>query len=171
MHRITVKDMAIIAVLTALLFVQEQLLSFLPNVQLTVFLIVLYSKALGLIKTSLIVIIHTILDNLFMASFNIVYFPFMLIGWMIIPIIICSLFKNCESPLLLALMGILFSFIYSWLFIIPNVIILDVNALDYFIADIIYEIILAVSSFITILWLYKPCRNVLNNIMNKEAKN
>lgn len=170
MHKITVEDMAIIAVLTALLFVQEQLLSFLPNVQLTVFLIVLYAKALGFLKTSLIVIIHTILDNLFMASFNILYFPFMLIGWMIIPIVICSLFKKCESPLALAMMGILFSFIYSWLFIIPNVMILEVNALDYFIADIIYEIILAASSFITILWLYKPCRNVLNNIMNKEAK-
>ena len=33
-----VKDITIIAILAAILFVQEQALSFLPNIQLTVFL-------------------------------------------------------------------------------------------------------------------------------------
>ena len=84
MKKITIKDMVIIAVCTAILFVQEELLSFLPNIQFTVFLIVLYSKKLGFFKTSFIVIIHTILDNLFMGSFNIIYFPFMLLGWLLI---------------------------------------------------------------------------------------
>ena len=38
---LTTKDIALIAVLTGVLFVQEQLLSFIPNVQLTVFLLVI----------------------------------------------------------------------------------------------------------------------------------
>ena len=38
----TVKDMALIAMFAAILFIQEEALTFIPNVQLTVFLLVLY---------------------------------------------------------------------------------------------------------------------------------
>ena len=53
-----VKDITIIAILAAILFVQEQALSFLPNIQLTVFLLVLYSKTLKLWKVLLIIFIQ-----------------------------------------------------------------------------------------------------------------
>ena len=42
-----VKDITLIAVLTSILFVQKQLLSFLPNIQLTFFFLVLFSKKLN----------------------------------------------------------------------------------------------------------------------------
>ncbi len=160
--------MTIIAACTAILFVQEQLLSFLPNIQLTVFLIVLFSKKLKFVKTSIIVIIHTVLDNLVIGSFNIMFFPFMLIGWIIIPIIICTLFKKCESPIILALLGIIFSFVYCWIYTIPNVIVLDVKPIDYLTADFIFELILAASSFLSILWLYKPCAKILDHLNNEN---
>ena len=108
---LTTKDIALIAVLTGVLFVQEQLLSFIPNVQLTVFLLVIYSKKLGLVKTSIITIIHVLLDNMIMGSFNILYLPFMLVGWLIIPIMLNTLFKKVDSNIKLAFLGILFSFI------------------------------------------------------------
>ena len=47
------KDITIIAVMTTILFVQEQLLASLPGIQLTVFLITLFSKKLGFAKTSI----------------------------------------------------------------------------------------------------------------------
>ena len=65
-----IKDITIIAFFSAILFVQEQLFSFLPNVQLTVFLIVLYSKVFGFTKTAIIILIHTLLDNIVMGSMN-----------------------------------------------------------------------------------------------------
>ena len=80
MNKITVKDIALMAILTALLFVQEQLLSFIPNVQLTFLLIVLFSKKLGTIKTLIIITCHVLLDNLFMSSFNVLFVCFNLIG-------------------------------------------------------------------------------------------
>ena len=58
------KDLVLIALLTSFLFLQEQLLSFISNVQLTFFLIVLYSKKLGIVKSSLIILIYVIIDNL-----------------------------------------------------------------------------------------------------------
>lgn len=150
-----VKDITLIAILTAILFAQEQILSFLPNIQLTVLLIVLYSKVLGLKKTIIIVTIHTFLDNLLMG-FNIFYFPFMLIGWLIIPISLNTIFKRVNNTILLAFLGILFSFLYSWMFVFANVVLLQVGFWQYLIADLYFEILLAASSFFTILWLYDP---------------
>ena len=92
-----IKQITIIAAFSAILFVQEEVLTFLPNVQLTVFLLILYSKVLGFKNTTIIVCIHTLLDNIVMGSLNIIFFPFMLIGWLLIPIIVCSLLKKCNN--------------------------------------------------------------------------
>ena len=161
-----IKDITIIAFFAAILFVQEQLLTFLPNVQLTVFLILLYSKVFGLTKTLIIVLFHTILDNLVMGSFSIYYLPFMLIGWMIIPIVTCLFFKKTENTIVLALIGAVCSFVYSWLFAIGQVLLTDVSLLVYLASYVTFEIILAVSSFLSILWLYKPCYKLLVKLKN-----
>ena len=155
------KDLTIIAVFSAILFVQELALSFIPNVQLTVFLLVLYSKVFGLKKTCIIILIHTILDNFVIGSLNLIYFPFMLIGWLIIPIVTTTILKKTNNNIVLALAGIIFSLIYCWIFIIPNVIVYKINILTYLSADIIFEIVLAISSFLTILWLYYPCSKLI----------
>lgn len=165
-------DIAIIASCISIIFVQEQILSFLPNIQLTILLLIVYSKKLGFIKTSLIVVIHTLLDCLITGSLNLYYFPFMLLGWMIIPIIISIFFKKCESPIVLAVMGIVFAIIYSWIFIIPNIIIPNgflngVGIINYILADILFEVLLAASSFISILWLYIPCSKVFEKVLNE----
>lgn len=159
------RDITLIALLTTLLFVQEQALIFIPNVQLTVFLILLYSKKLGFIRTSLIVFIHVLLDNLVMGSFNLLYTPFMFVGWILIPLLMCTFFKKIESNIALAFLGILFSFLYSWAFIIPNCIVLSVDIFTYLTADIVFEIILALSSFLSILLLYNPLSKVLDRIL------
>ena len=161
---IKIKDITVIAFFTGILFVQEQLLTFLPNVQLTVFLIVLYSKVFKLWQTLLIILIHTLLDNIFMSSFSIYYFPFMLLGWSVIPIIINLFFKKNDNPLTLAFVGMGCSFIYCWMFIIPQVLLTKVNIITYFISDLFFEVILALTSFLTILWLYKPCAKLLNKL-------
>lgn len=165
----TPKDITLIALMTTIIFVQEQLLSFIPNFQLTIFLIVLFSKKLGLVRTLIICFIHTLLDNFIMGSFNIIYIPFMFIGWAIIPITLNTIFKKIESNIVLAFLGILFSFIYSWLFIIPNIFILNVKFFDYFTVDILWEVLLATSSFITILLLYEPCSKIFDNFNQKET--
>lgn len=164
---IAVKDITLIAILTTLLFVQEQALMFIPNVQLTVFLIVLYSKKLGFIRTSLIVLVHTILDNLVMGSFNLLYTPAMLIGWMIIPCVICTVGKKINSNIWLALLGVIFSFTYCWCFIYPSVILLEVDPLAYFTEDILFEVIMALSSFLMILILYNPLSNAFDKMSRR----
>ena len=115
---LTVKDMALIAMFAAILFIQEEALTFLPNIQLTVFLLVFYSKRLGFIRTTLIIIIHVILDNLVMGSFSVIWTPAMFVGWMLIPIVICTIFRKIENFIVLAIMGAVLSFTYCWCFIL-----------------------------------------------------
>lgn len=165
MAKLKVFDVALISIFSAIIFAIEYAMQILPNVQLTVLLIVLFSKKLGIIRASLIVLIYTILDTCFMGAFNFMYFPFMLISWILIPITINTVFKKCETPFSLALLGVLYSFIFSWIMIIPGVFIMNVNFMDYLVADVVFEIILAASSFLSILWLYKPLSSVLEKIL------
>lgn len=160
-----IKDLVILSAATTILFVSEQVLSFIPNVQVTFLLLIVYSKVFKLNKTLLIILIHVLLDNLFMASFNIIFVPFMFLGYSIIPIAIN--FIKVEEELKLAFLSILFSVIYCILFIIPNTIFLGLNFFDYLIADIPYMIILTISSFLTVLWLYKPIKIKLEELIKK----
>ena len=162
------KDITLIALLTVILFLQEQILSFIPNVQLTVFFFVLYSKKLDFVKTILIVIIYVILDNI-IGGFNLLFLPFMLLGWLIIPMLINTVFKKVESNIYLALLGILFSLIYSWINIIPGCIMFNMDFITYLKGDLIWEITLASSSFLTILLLYNPCSKLFDRYITKKG--
>lgn len=162
------KNLVLIALLTSILFLQEQLLSFLPNVQLTVFLFVLYSKKLGFATTSMICLIYVLLDVITMGSSSFLFLPFMLIGWLIIPLLLNTVFKKVESYIILSLLGILFAFIYSFVNIIPGMIMFSLDFITYLKGDIVYELILASSSFITIILLYKPCSKVFDRYIKRE---
>lgn len=163
-NKFNVRDIALIAILSTILFVQEQVLTFLPNIQLTVFLLVLYSKKLGFIRTTIIVVIHVLLDNLFMGSMNLVYTPAMFVGWMIIPIVVSTLFKKTDSPFLLAIFGFIEGFLYSWMFILPNYLLYNINPLAYLASDVLFEFLLAISSFLSILFLYKYVSNYFDKL-------
>ena len=167
---IRVRDITLIAIFTALLFIQEQILSFIPNVQLTFFLLILYSKKLKFINSFIICFIYVLLDNLLTISSYPIFIPFMLIGWLIIPITINTIFKKVESNVCLALLGILFSLVYSWSLIIPGCILFNMKFITYLKGDIIYELLLMISSFITILILYNPCSKIFDRYVKKEIK-
>lgn len=160
-----IKDITLCAICTSILVVQEQILAFLPNIQLTLFLMVLFSKKLGLIRTIIIITCYTLIDGLIGGPFNIIYITFMLIGWLIIPILLCTIFKKVQSPLYLALLGVMFAFTYSWINIIPNLILTSATIISYLIADYPFELLLAASSFLSILWLYTPIERVFKKII------
>lgn len=160
----TIKDIVYIAMLTTILFVQEEVLTFIPNVQFTIFLLVLYSKKMGFTKTTIIILIHVFLDNLVMGSLNFIYTPVMFFGWMFIPIFVCTIGRKTESPLKLGLIAILCSFLYCWSFVLPTYLFMNINPLVYLGSDIIFELILAVVGFTTTFLLYKPCSRIFEKL-------
>ncbi len=156
----TIKDLTIIVVAASILFVQQIALSFIPNVQFSVLLIVLYTKVLGFKKTSLIIIIHVFAVNLLSPLGPVVptLIPAMFIAWMLIPILLSTVFKKVESAIFLSLFGFMFGFIYGWVYIPFTVWFLGTPFLPYLVWDIPFEIIMAISNMISILWLYDPLK-------------
>ncbi len=164
-NKLTIKEICLIAILSTILFIQEQLLTFIPNVQFTFLLLILFSRKFEFYKTTIIVIIHVLLDNIVMGSLSIVFTPFMFLGLFLIPLLMNTLFKKINNPIFLALISILFSLLYCWIFIIPNYLFYKINPLAYLISDVPFEIIFAFWNFFSILILYAPCKKVLDKFL------
>lgn len=159
-----VKDIALLGILTAILYLVDQVLSFVPFLQLSMLLIILFSRKMGTLKTSIIVIIYVILEYIG-VGFNLLFFIFSVIGWLFVPLLTNFLFRKTKSLISIALQGVLFSFLYSWIHIIPSCIIIESSIIDYLSMDIIFEISLAISSFVSILLLYKPLEKVIDRFV------
>ena len=164
-YRVSIKDITTIACLSTLLFAQEQLLSILPNVQLTIFLILLFSKKIGFKKTTIIILIHVILDNLLSGYFNPLFVISMFIAYLWTPLLNSFIFKKINNPILLALISVICSFLYCWTFILPYSLLFNIKPSVYLIGDIIFELLLALSSFISTLMLYPLVNKAINGQM------
>ncbi len=159
----TIKDVTLIAICAAILFVQQLVLSFLPNIQFTTLLVILFTKVLGFKKTTLIIVIHVMVINILSPYGPLmpIYIPSMFIGWMLIPIGLTTIFKKLNSAYALAIFGFFFGFVYGWLYIPVAVLVLGTPFEAYFMMDLPFELIMALSNFLTVLWLYDPLSKML----------
>ena len=71
----SIRRLTLLGLLAAVLFAQEAALSFLPNIQATFLLVLLYGACLGMGGGTLIVTVHVLLDNLFFGVMS----PYLLI--------------------------------------------------------------------------------------------
>ena len=154
-----------IAMFVAIIFAQEEALTFIPNVQLTVLLLMVYGAVVGPLWGSVIVLIHCLFDNLFMASLRPEVFIPMALGW---EIVMLFGWMSNKWPLMLKVgLSILGALIYCWLFVIANAIAFtNMDIQKYIIADIPFEFILACSSGISVALLYVPIFNIANKGYN-----
>lgn len=160
----TTQRIARIAIFAAVLFLQEQLLTFLPNVQLTQLLIVLYFYLFGFLDTAAIIVIHVLLDNLTMGSWSLFYTPTMLIGWLLLPLLLLWLAPHSKNSLWIGIITFLHGFVYSWLFLGASVLLWEMEPWTYFMADIQFELILALNGFVTVWFLFPPLRMALQKV-------
>ena len=162
----SIRDISLISILSIILVVQEQLLNLLPNIQLTVLFIVVFSRFLGFKKSLLLIIIYVLLDNLLYPGLPLVYWPFMVIGWCFIPFVFNRVYCG-DNKLVLAFWSVACSLVYCWIFIIPSCLIMNMSFVDYLWYDIPFELAIGVSSFVSVLLLYEPCMRVLERISKR----
>lgn len=161
--RINLKMLAIVVSLTTILFAQEEILTFIPNVQLTFLLVCCYGATVGLGYGTMIIGIHVILDNIVMGSLT----PFIMIPQFIglfIALLFGYLFRN-KNEYIQAIFSAIAVLLYSWAFIPFNIFYFNVKFIPYLIADIPFELILVVTSLVTIILLYKPIVTTINRLM------
>ena len=157
------KRLIFMAMCVSILFVQEQALTLIPNVQFTTLLIVLYASIFNFREVMVMIAIHVVLDNLYMNSFNPIYTPAMLLAWWSIPVFYVTVLRKTKNEMVLAIFGLLYGFYYGWVFIPFRMFEQGITIFwPYLMLDIPFQIIMALSNFVTIYWLYKPLHDVID---------
>ncbi len=165
-EKLNIRKMCILSLMAVILFVQEEALTILPNIQLTFLLISVYAAVFGIKYSLLVVAIHVTLDNIVMGSFTPIVMIPMFIGYVIL-VIVMNLLKDSKLVFKVIAASIC-SWIYCMVFLIANALFLDINVREYFIADIPFEILLILSTIFTITYLYNPIYKVLYREWNKN---
>ncbi|MCK5761314.1 MAG: hypothetical protein KAH16_00295 [Candidatus Izimaplasma sp.] len=160
------KRLLMIALSIAIIFTQEQFLMFIPNVQLTVLLIILFTSVFSFKESIMMITAYVFLDSLYMGGFNVFYMVPMMLAWYLIPLSYHSILRKTNSEIKLAIFAFIFGFVYGWMFIPFNMIQTGIpNFYPYLLADLPFEGIMATTGFLTVLWIYKPLYNVLTGVI------
>ena len=163
------RKLLMIAFAISITFVQEQMLVFIPNVAFTVVLIIVFSSVLNFKESIIYVFGYVLLDSMFMGGFNLFYMIPMVIAWSLIPIAYNTILRRTQNEYKLGLFAFIFGFVYGWIFIPFMMLQTGIsNLIPYITADILFEVVMATTGFLTVIWLYKPLINVLKSIVKGQ---
>ena len=109
------RNIVIISFMATILFVQEEALTIIPNFQFTFLLIITFSVVFGFKRTFFIILIHVLLDNLFMGTFNLLAIAPMLFSYTMIDLIINAFKIKKAIPLTFPVNGIAFLLVLFYL--------------------------------------------------------
>lgn len=165
----TTRRLLMIAFAITITFVQEQMLLILPNIQFTVLLIIVFTSVFTFRESMIYIFVYVILDNLYLGGFNVFYMIPMFLAWSLIPISYHTFLRKTTNEYYLGFFAFIFGFVYGWSFIPFNMIQTGIsNFYVYLSADIMFEIVMAVVGFITVIWLYKPLTSTLHKLLKHQ---
>ena len=94
----------------------------------------------------------------------------MLIAWILLAVI-GRLVRN-SSMIVVLLSAFLFGFVYGWIYIPFSMIVHGIDIFwPYLLADLPFEITMALNNYLTVLILYKPLRALLEPLMIPKNEN
>lgn len=147
------KKILLLSMYATILVVQDYLLSFIPNIQLSMLLVVLLASLFKWHEAIVVSTVYVLLDNLFFGGFGIYTIP-MLLSWYGVIVAVKLLKPDGNSSKKIALFSILFSVWYAIPFMMFSIFLYDLNLISYIVADIPFWILMGMSSYISIDLLY-----------------
>lgn len=164
--QLEVKDIALIGMMTAVIEVSKLALSFLPNVELVTFWIILFTLFFGpKIIYSILVFILIEVSIYGIHTWTIMY----LYVWPMLAIIV-HLFRKNNSVWFFSILSGFFGLLFGAFCSLPYLFIGAVDgglksgfimAFNWWVAGIPFDILHGVSNFLLMLVLYRPVRNLL----------
>ena len=148
-----IKDIIYLSMFLTIITTLEIMMSSIPNVSLTPLLFALYftNYRHGLLLVAGYIILQGIIWG---VGF---YLISMLLGWTIWWLIS----KNGKN---LTVKSVIHAFVYGWSFLPLTWVVYQIDPVAYLIADIPFQINMAISSSLTIIWLYRPLNKLLEQL-------
>jgi len=158
-----IKDIAIIAMLSAILITVQVTLGFLPNVELVSVLIILYTLVFG--RKSLAIIYVFVTVEGFIYGFGLWWFNYLYV-WTIL-YFITRLFKKYRSPLVWAIISGFYGLSFGALCAIPYFIAGGIaSGMAYWTMGIPFDVIHGVSNFFITLFVFIPFYYIMKKLNN-----
>ncbi|MEG0770268.1 MAG: hypothetical protein RR436_00080 [Clostridia bacterium] len=161
-----IREIALVAVFSAILFAGKEVLAFLPNVEIvTLFLIVIAACYKFRISISVCVIFSFL--QLLIYGFNDWFFGYLIV-FPIIVIIATLVSKKTTNELTFAIIAGIYGFLFDVPFAIIKGFLFGANYMvTYFVAGLLFDIVHGVANFIIVLFLFKPLYNLVNSHLKK----
>ena len=167
--RITVLDMAIIGMMVTIIVVSKEMLSFIANVELVSFWIIIFSIYFGW-RIAYVVPIFVLIQGMLYGMG--IWWVMYLYIWPLLALL-AYLFRKQKSVLFWSILSGFYGLIFGLLCAIPYVVIGAVGkgirgglyaGFTWWVAGIPWDILHGVSNFVLMLALYKPMRSVMNRL-------
>ncbi len=159
--KLNAQNIALIAMMVAVIETCKMSMAFLPNIELTSFLLIMFTLYFGariLYVIPVFILIEGVIFGI--GPWWIMY----LYAWPIL-VIITWIIRNKESAFSLAMLsgifGLMFGAMCSLVYLVAGG---PYAALSWWIAGIPWDLVHGVSNFIIMLVLYKPMKNIMNKI-------
>ncbi len=164
-HPLTAKDIALIGMMTATIEAAKCALSFLPNVELVSFLMILYTLSFG--KLIFLVIPVFVLLEGCIYGFGLWWIMY-LYAWPVL-VLLTLLFQKQQSPFFWSVLSGAFGLLFGALCAIPYLFILGPHGtFEWWVAGIPFDIIHCISNFCICLILFTPMRRLLSRLIAKS---
>jgi len=166
--RLTVKELVLIALLSALLLVAQVGLAFLPNIEVVSLLVILYTLFFKK-KTLYIIYIFALLEGL-IYGFGIWWLMYLYVWTILWGITV--LLKNEKSPVIWAFISGFFGLFFGTLCSVPYFITGGVSmGISWIIAGLQMDIIHGISNFVVTLLLFQPLYTAFQKVYHLFFKN
>ena len=152
-----------LAIYIPMIIVMEQAMLFLSNISFTPLLLAVYFKNRDTYLSYHLVIIYVILDNFIMSSMSFYLIP-MLLGWLAWLFLV----KITKTETKLILASTVFASIYGFTFAIFAWVLADIDIIAYLIADIPFQIYMAIGNILTISILFNRLDTIFKMFDRKE---
>lgn len=155
-----VRDIVLIAILSATLTASKMALSFVPNVEIVTLLFIIYTIVFGFKRTILVSIIFSTTE-IFLWGFNTWLLGYYLI-WPLLVIATGLISKTTKSEYIFAILAGIFGLSFGLFFSVTESIFYGIGyGITYWIRGLLFDIIHGFSNFILVLILFKPIKSVI----------
>lgn len=155
-----------IALMGAMLYTVQVVLSFLPNIELVTLLIVIFTRNFG--KDGITACFIYVALNAIFSGFGLWWATYLVV-WPLFAFMVYKL-KKIDSWLIWAIINGFFGLCFGALFALPYAVVSPSYALSYWIAGLNYDIVHCIGNFAAAILLGKPIETALKRVIKIENK-